>query len=59
MTQREVHPRSGEVTNWIKNAHEWGYQSAELLGFEAYEMQPVESDARAFAEDVLNKFFKA
>jgi hypothetical protein len=59
VTQREVHPRSGEVTNWIKNEHEWGYQSAELFGFEAYEMQPVESDARAFAEDVLNKFFKA
>lgn len=59
VTQREVHPRSGEVTNWIKNEHEWGYQSAELFGFEAYEMQPVESDARAFAEDVLNNFFKA
>ncbi len=56
VTEREIHSRSGEVTNWKRNENEWGYQCAELFGFEAYEMQPVEADARAFAEDVLKKY---
>ena len=56
MTEREVHPRGGEVSNWKWNEYEIGYQSAALFGFEAYEMQPVESDARAFAEDVLKAY---
>lgn len=56
MTEREVHPRGGEVTNWKWNEYEIGYQNAELFGFKAYAMQPVESDARAFAEDVLNAY---
>ena len=56
MTEREVHPRGGEVTNWKWNEYEIGYRDAELFGFEEYAMQPVEADARAFAEDVLNAY---
>lgn len=54
---REVHPRGGEVTNWKTNEIKYGYQDVCHCGFEAYEMQPVECDARAFAEDVLNSYF--
>ena len=57
LTEREVHPRSGEVNNWKWNENEIGYQNAEKFGFEAYAMQPVETDARAFAEDVLKAYF--
>ena len=53
MTQREVHPRGGDVTNWKWNEYEIGYQNVELYGFKTYAMQPVETDARAFAEDTL------
>lgn len=56
MTEREVHPRGGEVTNWKWNEYEIGYRNAELYGFEEYAMQPVETDARAFAEDVLSAY---
>lgn len=49
---RETHPRHGEVSNWNLNDL-YGYQDAEHCGFKAYQLQPVESDARAFAEDVL------
>lgn len=56
MTEREVHPRGGEVTNWKWNEYEIGYRSSDLFGFEEYAMQPVESDARAFAEDVLSAY---
>lgn len=56
MTEREVHPRGGEVTNWKWNEYELGYQDAMFYGFEAYAMQPVETDARAFAEDVLKDY---
>lgn len=56
ITEREVHPRSGEVTNWKWNEYQIGYQRAELFGFKAYAMQPIESDARAFAEDVMNEY---
>ncbi|MBD5277371.1 MAG: hypothetical protein HDS30_06955 [Bacteroides sp.] len=58
INENPVHPRSGEVTNWKWNEFEIGYQNAELSGFEAYAMQPVEADARAFAEDVLCAFLK-
>lgn len=58
MTEREVHPRGGEVNMWKWNEYELGYQNAMLCGFEAYSMQPVETDARAFAEDVLNNYFE-
>lgn len=57
MTEREVHPRTGEVTNWRWNQYDVGYKNAELYGYEIYAMQPVEADARAFAEDVLNEYF--
>lgn len=58
MTEREVHPRGGEVNMWKWNENEIGYQTALLCGFEAYAMQPVETDARAFAEDVLTNYFE-
>ena len=50
---REVHPRQGDITNWKLNEFGHGYQDVKHCGFQAYEMQPLESDARAFAEDVL------
>lgn len=56
MKEREVHPREGEVNMWKWNQEEIGYQDCNLVGWEIYAMQPVESDARAFAEDVLNHF---
>lgn len=56
MTEREVHPREGEVNMWKWNQEEIGYQDCALVGWEIYAMQPVESDARAFAEDVLKNF---
>ena len=49
---RETHPRHGEVANWNLNEF-YGYQDVENCGFKAYAMQPMETDARAFAEDVL------
>lgn len=58
MTQREVHPREGEVNMWKWNENDIGYQDAMLCGFEAYQMQPVETDARAFAEDVLKSYYE-
>ncbi len=56
MTEREVHPREGEVNMWKWNEYTIGYKDAFLCGMEAYAMQPVETDARAFAEDVLKNF---
>ena len=53
---REVHPRQGDITNWKLNEFGHGYQDVKLCGFKAYEMQPIESDARAFAEDVLQTY---
>lgn len=50
---REVHPRQGDISNWSLNQFSHGYQDVKHCGFKAYEMQPLESDARAFAEDVL------
>lgn len=55
MTCRQVHTSPGDVTNWYKNEHEYGYQDVETYGFKAYVMQPVECDARKFAEDILSK----
>ncbi len=57
MTERVVHPRGGEVNIWKWNENELGYQTALFCGFEAYAMQPLETDARAFAEDVLTTYF--
>lgn len=56
ISEREVHPRSGELANWKWNEDVIGYQSAELFGFKTYAMQPVETDARAFANDILNRY---
>lgn len=58
LTQREVHPREGDITNWKANEFEYGYQSAQVYGFKAYWLQPQECDARAFAEDVLKKYLE-
>lgn len=55
MTCRQVHTSVGDITNWYKNEYEYGYQDAETYGFKAYAMQPVECDARKFAEDILQK----
>lgn len=63
--QRQVHSSDGDCNNWSENLHDnkwgmfpenYGYQSAEEVGFQRYWMQPVEADARAFATDVFNKF---
>ena len=53
---REVHPRQGDLSKWKSNEFEYGYQDAMLCGFKAYDMQPMEADARAFAEDVLKQY---
>lgn len=53
---REVHPRKGDVSNWKLNEEIYGYQDVAHCGFKLYELQPVETDARAFAEDVLKKY---
>lgn len=59
MTCREVHPRGAEVDNWRLNSDsDLGYLDAQIWGFELYEYQPMESDARAFAGDVLNQYLK-
>ena len=58
LTQREVHPREGDLTNWKTNEFEYGYQAAQIYGFKAYWLQPQECDARAFAEDVLKKYME-
>ena len=52
---RETHPRHGEVSNWNLNELH-GYQDVEHCGFKAYQLQPLESDARAFAEDVVKSY---
>lgn len=56
--EREVHPSSGDLTNWRWNEFECSYQSYDstYLGEKLYWMQPLEADARKFAEDVLSKF---
>lgn len=53
---REVHPRQGDISNWKMNEKDYGYQDAGHYGFKLYELQPVEADARAFAEDVLKRY---
>lgn len=58
LTQREVHPREGDLTNWKSNEFEYGYQAAQVYGFKAYWLQPQECDARAFAEDLLKKYLE-
>lgn len=54
--EREVHPLHGDISNWELNEFEYGYQDVAFYGFKAYEMQPLETDARSFAENVLNNY---
>lgn len=56
MYTRQVHSSPGDLTNWKMNELKYGYQSAQRFGFKLYWMQPVEADARKFAEDVVKKF---
>lgn len=57
VTTREVHPRGAEIENWRLNSDsDLGYLDAQTWGFELYEYQPMEADARAFADDVLNHY---
>ncbi|NDV59085.1 hypothetical protein [Bacteroides sp. 519] len=58
LNEREVHPRQGELSNWRTNELDYGYRDVETYGFEHYAMQPVEADARAFAEDVLKQYME-
>lgn len=59
VTEREVHPRGTEVENWrLNNDSKLGYLDAQTWGFELYQYQPMEADARAFAGDILNQYLK-
>lgn len=59
ITEREVHPRGTEVENWrLNNNGDLGYLDAQTWGFELYQYQPMEADARAFAGDAINQFLK-
>ena len=53
---RAVHPRQGDISNWEINEFKHGYQDVMHCGFKVYEMQPMEADARAFAEDILRQY---
>lgn len=55
--ERQVHSSPGDLTNWYLNHYKYGYQDVQTFGFCRYWMQPVEADARKFAEDVTTKFF--
>lgn len=58
LDSRETHTSQGDLTNWQINRNDMGYQDAEKCGFRAYWMQPIEADARKFAEDVLTAYQK-
>lgn len=55
----EVHPSKGDIHNWAINQFEIGYQDVETYGFKDYWMQPVEADARKFAEDIKDRVISA
>jgi len=55
LDQREVNPDTESVSEWRQNMDE-GYRSPELFGYRAYYTQPVEVDARAFAQDVIDQY---
>jgi hypothetical protein len=57
MHEREVHPRQSEVDSWQEN-EDFGYASYEEMGLRAYRLQPLETDARQFAQDVVDKIKK-
>jgi len=52
--EQRTEPGDERYQSWVMNL-ETGYVSAERFGFAHYCMQPVELDAREFAEDVLAK----
>ena len=56
--EREVHSSSGDLSNWRQNEFGYKYQAYDgsFVGEKLYWMQPLESDARKFAEDVISKF---
>ena len=56
LEHRETHTSRGDLTNWHINMERYGYQKAQVWGFKAYWMQPIEADARKFAEDVLTAY---
>lgn len=51
----QVEQNSEWVNVWTKNFDEgdWGYRSAAEYGYDDYYMQPIEVDARAFAEEAM------
>lgn len=58
MTERMVHPREGEIDNWMYNEYGLGYLDARDFGFELYRSQPMEADAIAFASDVIKQYLR-
>ncbi len=56
LEQRETHTSPGDITNWRINLDHYGYQNPQLCGFKSYWLQPIEADARKFAEDVLTAY---
>lgn len=58
LEHRETHTSKGDLTNWHVNHEMYGYQDAKTCGFKAYWLQPVEADARKFAQDVLTAYQK-
>lgn len=61
LDHRQVHPSDLDCANWHENIYGnveegGGYLSPSEVGIQRYSEQPVEADARAFAEDVLNNF---
>lgn len=59
LNERQVHTSPGDISNWKLNEEEFEYQDIETYGFKSYALQPVEADARKFAEDVITKFEKS
>ena len=55
LDHREVNPDMVSTSEWRRNMEE-GYRSPELYGFRAYLTQPVEVDARTFAQNVIDQY---
>lgn len=58
LNEREVHPDNEDVAAWYKNLKVDGYENGLFTGFEAYYNQPIEKDAREFAEGVLDNYYE-
>lgn len=54
LTEREVHTNSADLRYW--QANNVNYLDAGTFGMELYSQQPLEVDARYFAEEVLKQF---